>query len=1314
MVLTSPGAPGVVGSGPADDGGGLSGRELLAPYLPRLVIDWVAGTSARRHLSVDGTIAFVDVSGFTKLSEALAKHGKIGAEELAATIGQCFAPLLDIAYANGGRLLKFGGDALLLLFSGQEHQARACRAAFEMRRALRVVGRLTVLGHKVTLRMSVGIHSGLFDMFLVGRSHRELVVAGPAASATVAMESAADAGEILVSPATAAALATGDLGLAKGDGRLLRRPPVVAIAAPTPLDPVGPGGDLSECIPVAIVGALLGGSHEPEHRRVVVAFVHFDGTDAMLVGPGADATADYLDQLVTDVQEAVDARGVTFLGTDIDHDGGKVILVAGAPATSGDDEDHMLLALRQIMDRRRNPPLRVGVNRGPVFAGDIGPSFRRTFTVMGDTVNLAARLMAKAAPGHILAAPEVLARSRSEFALDKVPPFTVKGKAKPVNAVDVGARLGARTVEDGASFPLVGRRQEMAVWRAKVDAALAGSGSVVEVVGEPGLGKSRLVEEFRTVGAAAEMVMLSVTCEYYDSSTPYGALRGWVRRLLGLEEPTLEGATEPATAQRLSEVLNKLASELLPWAPLIGAMAEIDVPATPETLELEPEFWALRLGEVMTELLGVLLPSPTLLVVEDAHWMDEASAELLRHVLVMGTEHPWLWCLSRRDVESGFVAKEATCLRLEPLAGVEAAELAQVAARDAPLPAHQAAALAERSGGNPLFLRELVAAARESQGIDELPDSIEAVIAARIDRLSAEDRQFLRRASVLGRTAPVELLGAVLDGVPAAADPIWARLGEFAARDEMGNLVFRHALLRDSAYDGLSYRLRRRLHASAGEAIRVAAGDKAQEHAELLSLHYLQAQEYGEAWTYSLVAAERAMTVYANVDAAEFYERALTAARRLPELTNRQLAGVHEALGDARERSGGYVQAVVQYRAARRLVGDDPLADARLMLKLSRIHGWQDGYADALRWITRALHLLQGVEGLEAERQRAQLMAWYGRFCQERGHHGRAITWCQRAIAQAELADEKDALANALAVLDWAQMELGRLDRPTNWERGLALMEQLGDLDGQSRMFNALGMFAYFRGRWDEAHELYGRAQDLARRSGSPVHLAVYEGNMAEIALDQGRAEEAERLFESVSRTCRAAGHRSGETHVTGSLARAAARLGRYDDANRLFEEAWQKAEELGGQAESLEVGARWAEGRLLAGDVAGARARAEAGLERARGLGGVAQQLPLLHRVRGVALARGGDHHGAAVELGQSLEAARLLHVDYEVALTMGVMAALGLEGEGRAATDLELESTRILDGLGVVSIPDLMVGERFPGALSGPPPNAEKCSAT
>ncbi len=1131
MVTTEPGQ---VGSRLDRDAPSVSDREVLAPYLPRLVIDWVATHPERRHLTVDGTIVYVDISGFTKLSEALATHGKIGAEELAAAIGNCFSPLLDIAYANGGRLLKFGGDALLLLFTGPAHEARGCRAAFEMRATLRVVGRLTLLGHRVVLRMSAGIHSGRFDMFLVGGSHRELVVAGPAASATVKMESVAEAGEILVSPSTASALAESDLAGAKQGGRLLRRAPSVEEALPTGFDPVGPGGDLAGCIPSAIVDALLGTSHEPEHRRVVVAFVHFDGIDAMVSEGGPGVAVEYLNRLVTDVQDAVDTQEVTFLGTDIDYDGGKIILVGGAPSTSGDDEHRMLLALRQVMERARTPPVRVGVNRGPVFAGDIGPSYRRTFTVMGDTVNLAARLMAKAAPGHILATPEVVDLSSSIFEVAPVEPFMVKGKAQPVHAVDVGARSGARTVEAGGGFPLVGRDQEMALWRAGMEAARAGSGSVVELVGEPGVGKSRLVEEFTSVADAMDMV--SVACEYYQSSTPYGALRDLVRAVLGL--PASGGAV---SAPQLVSALAERAPALVPWAPLVGAVVDVDVAATAETSDLEPEFWRVRLCEVVTEILAAVWSSATVLVVEDSHWMDEASAEVFRHMVAAAGDRPWLLCFTRRDVESGLVlgVEASTRLRLEPLGEAEANELVQVAARDAPLPAHEVAALAERSGGNPLFLRELVAAARDAQDIDALPDSVEAVIAARIDRLSADDRHLLRRISVLGRSAPFKLLAAVLDDVPGPGDAIWARLGEFAAADGSGNLVFRHALLRDSAYDGLSYRLRRRLHARAGEAIRIAAGDTPEEQAELLSLHYLQAQEYQEAWTYSLVAAERARAVYANIEAAGFFERALAASRRLPELTDEQLAEVHEALGDARDRSGGYLLAAHQFRSARRLRRADPLADARLMLKLSRIQGWLDRYANALRWITRALRRLEGDESPEAQRQRAQLLAWYGRFCQEQGHHRRAITWCTRAVEQAELADEKDALANALAVLDWAHMELGTLEEPTNWTRGLALMEELGDLQGQGRMLNSLGIFAYFRGQWDDAIELYGRAQQMARRVGNAVHLAIFEGNMAEIALDQGRAEEAERLFESVARTCRAAGHRSGEAHVTGSLARA-------------------------------------------------------------------------------------------------------------------------------------------------------------------------------
>ena len=192
--------------------------ERLRPYLPRLLVSWlneIPGTTVRE---LEGSVVFVDISGFTKMSERLARHGKVGAEEVTDVLGSVFAQLLVVAYENGGSLVKFGGDALMLFFAEEDHALRAARAAFGMRSKLRSIGRIETSAGLVTLRMSVGVGSGTYHLFLVGRSHRELMVTGPAASQTVLMENTADAGEILVSPATAlVAAAQGPRG-AEGRG----------------------------------------------------------------------------------------------------------------------------------------------------------------------------------------------------------------------------------------------------------------------------------------------------------------------------------------------------------------------------------------------------------------------------------------------------------------------------------------------------------------------------------------------------------------------------------------------------------------------------------------------------------------------------------------------------------------------------------------------------------------------------------------------------------------------------------------------------------------------------------------------------------------------------------------------------------------------------------------------------------------------------------------------------------------------------------------------------------------------------------------
>src|SRR5918994_2135659 len=386
----------------------------LVSFVPRLTLEWLRDDPDATWREVDGTLAFVDISGFTAMSERLSRLGRAGAEEITEVLNATFAALLAVAYAQGGGLLKFGGDALLLLYQGDEHAARAARAAFEMRRTLRAIGRPKTSAGPIQLKMHAGLHSGRFQFFLVGESHRELLVTGPGASRTVEMEAASEAGEILVSDETAALLGDDTLGEERAGGRLLRAAPDVR-GTVEPLPNIE-GIALEIAVPAPLRAQLLEvGPFEGEHRSAAVAFIHFAGIDDVIATEGPDAAAAALDVLVRTVQSAVEAHGVTFLESDIDRDGGKIILVSGAPQTFGDDEERMLRTLRAILDEGLPLPVHVGVSQGRVFAGQVGASFRRTYTVLGDTAALAARLTARAGEDEIWVSSEAFARGGALF-----------------------------------------------------------------------------------------------------------------------------------------------------------------------------------------------------------------------------------------------------------------------------------------------------------------------------------------------------------------------------------------------------------------------------------------------------------------------------------------------------------------------------------------------------------------------------------------------------------------------------------------------------------------------------------------------------------------------------------------------------------------------------------------------------------------------------------------------------------------------------------------------------------------------------------
>jgi class 3 adenylate cyclase/tetratricopeptide (TPR) repeat protein len=1255
----------------------------LTPYLPRVTLEWLQQDPDCLHRALEGTMAFVDVSGFTAMSERLAPKGRLGAEEVTDVMSATFARLLGVAYENGGGLVKLGGDAMLLFFDGADHARRACSAAWGMRDSLRALGPLRTSAGEVELRMHVGVHSDAFDFFLVGHRHRELILAGPGAVRTVEMEELAEAGEIAVSDRTAEFLDAEHLGAGKGAGSLLASPPPVALTGIAGLPDIS-GLDLLAAVPEALRLHLAAEQVESEHRQAAVAFVRFSGVQALLDEHGSTVVTEAIAEVVDVIQEACANHGVCFLESDIDGVGGRVVLVAGVPTTAGDDEERLLRTARAAIDAGTRLPLHVGIAAGNVFTGRVGPAYRRTFTILGGTAALAARLMAKAPARGVLTTPDVVERSRTSFAVTQLEPLSLKGKSQLVDVVSVGA-VGAVRASTVAKLPLVDRQRELPVLEATLIPVKLGFGSFVELVGPAGIGKSRIFEEL--CDRAGDLPVVSTACEQYAATTPYFAFRKLLSSLLGFEIQ----ADPEADSKWLMDRVASFDAELVPWVPLLADVLDVAVLPSQQTDDLQPAFRRARLHGVVEELLSHLLEGPTLLLFEDTHWMDEASSDLLRHLGTHVAARPWLIAATRRPGAGGFAAAAGTppvpalTLNLDPIPENDARALA-LSASDEAMPSAELEAIIERAGGNPLFVRELVAATGADGSANRaLPESVEEVVTTRIDSLAPADRALLRWASVLGSSFSGVEVAVVLESDPDAAldSESWDRLGEFIERDPYiaGAFRFRHALIRDAAYEGLSFRRRRELHARVADVLRAQAHAEA-DVAESLSLHFALANRPEEAWRYSLLAGDRAKGKHANVDAAEFYRRALDASRELPTVSRADVGRAWESLGDVLELSGDYAEARFAYDHARRELRGDADARAGLALKEGRLRESLGNYAEALRWFTRGLRELDELDELRRSLHRLRLSLGYAGTRYRQGALEECIEWVEGIVTDARAAGALEELAHAYYLLHLSYTSLGDPRRVEVRDLALPIYEELGDLLGQANALNNLGVDAYYEGRWDAALDFYERSRTARQRIGDVVGAATTANNIAEILSDQGRIEAAEVLLREVRETCDAAGSRLMTAVADANLGRAAARTARFDDARELLTRALEALREIEASSFVVETQARLAEVAMMSGDADEALAAADAAFSITDATA-APNVKALMHRVRATALLKKGRAEEAARELEESLATARAAETLYEVALTLILRGQLNND-----ARDLA-EARGILDGLDVVDAP-------------------------
>jgi class 3 adenylate cyclase/tetratricopeptide (TPR) repeat protein len=644
-----------------------------------------------------------------------------------------------------------------------------------------------------------------------------------------------------------------------------------------------------------------------ERKQVTVMFTDVSGFTALSERLDPEEVHAIMDRTFEIILAAVHR----YEGTINQFLGDGVMALFGAPIAHEDHAYRALAAaleinrslepLRQQVQRtyRREFLMRVGINTGPVVVGAIGRDLRMDYTAIGDTTNLAARLLNVARPGQIVVSRYTQHLRDGFFVFEDLGEIEVKGKTHPVRAYALTGEVRGKTRLEVSRArgltPLMGRESEFARLRDAYRRAADGSGHALLVLGEPGQGKSRLLYEFTQSLPPTDI--LEASCLSYGGSIPYQPILELLRRCLRIDD----GMAEDEIRRRVRDGLARLGLDAEESVDLLGHF--IGVSVTPGFLG---RLQAVQLKERTLTLLRRIFieprrQRPLLLIVENLHWIDASSAEFLQSLAERLAGHPILLVVTARPATPALVVPPVE--ETIPLDGLSDREgrgmvLALLGATSASDELFEV--LLSRAEGNPLYLEEIVRQLREGDGlvvIDghaalrsvdvRVPATIHDIIAARVDRLGEALKLALQGGSVVGRQFTIPVLRRVLQ----TNGELLGRLAELhgldfvfpTAPDPEPAYSFKHALTQNVVYDGLLVRRRRQYHGAAAAALEELSPGRLDEVVELLAYHYARSDETEKAVDYAILAAEKAQRRWANLEALAHFEAALMQLAAMPD-----------------------------------------------------------------------------------------------------------------------------------------------------------------------------------------------------------------------------------------------------------------------------------------------------------------------------------------------------------------------------------------------------------------------------------------------
>lgn len=1127
-----------------------------------------------------GAALFADISGFTRLAEDLARRGPRGAELLAEALNAYFGELIAVISGYGGEVVKFAGDALLALWTATEPlelaMARAAGCGLAVQRALG--DRVVLEQQQLALRIGVGAGSVL-SIQVGGVGGRWLwLVAGEAIDQLGPAEQEAQPGQVVLSPQAWKLMgqaSTQHAALPGGFVRLegMAQLPTPAAAAVRRL-PTETAAALNGYVPDAVTAWLAAGQTEwlPELRRVTVLFAN------LLDMPTSEVTAvARLHQLVRALQVATFRYEGSVQALNVDDKGWCLIATFGLPPRAHEDDPTRAVRAAMAMTASADDldtRLAIGIGTGQVFAGSIGSEIRREYTVIGDVVNVAARLMQAAErEAGIVCDAETARLAETKIAFDRASTISVKGKSTRIatylpQSTSSSAEPGGR--------PMFGRRAERAVLADHLVRLSRGDSGLVVVVGEAGIGKSRLVLDLLEQADSHGILSLLGVGDAIERSTPYHAWRSVFGQVLQVDESI-------DIDQRRQRVLDRLRPEpaLLRLAPLLNAVLALELPDNDVTSQMTGPVRASNTIDLLVGILSVVGADEArrrMLVVEDAHWLDSASWALLSQV--RDRVRPLLIVVATRPPEEpvpldyrALIADPATTvLTLESLAPVETLALVRDRLGATSLPAVVSELLLARGGGNPFFTEELAYAlrdagvlvvedgrARSASRTDlrdvMLPSTVQGVITGRIDRLPVSEQLTLKVASVIGRVFAVRVLQGIY---PVQTDRtlLRPRLEHLEQKDftrvetpepDLAYL-FKHVITQDVAYGLLLFAQRRLLHKAVAEWLEQVQADELSPYYALLAHHWDRAEVPSKAVEYLELAGDQALQTGAYREAVDFYTRALQLAASDGPVSGtlrtgrweRRLGEAYLGLGMLPSKSREHFERSV--RLLGRPVPRTRLGVASQILPLMvREAGRQLLPRSARR--RSSDEEAAAVEAARAWDHLGEVYYFSDEVLRTFGAGLQTVNLAGSAEPTAELARGYADMAVLAGFIP--------LPRVGEWyaRQSHATAKVVGDLSTLVWTSIATSVFWMGCGRWDEVEHAVGEALEISERLGDLRRRIETLGMLTMNAHYRGDFEQSLQRVGLFGEAARRGGDRQAQAHASLYRAQSLLELGRVDEA---------------------------------------------------------------------------------------------------------------------------------------------------------------------